>query len=152
MSGVLYFEDFAIGQRFHHPARPTMDSDRIKRFASEFDPQPFHLDEEAAAAHPIFAGLAASGWHTAAVTARLLVESVPFAGGLVGLGVEVSWPRPTRAGDELSVSTEVTDVTPSRSKPDRGVVTVRTETHNQHGQLVQVLTAKVMVPCRPSLP
>jgi acyl dehydratase len=148
MADPLYLDDFALGQRFSHPARPVMDLDRMKQFAAEFDPQPFHMDEDAAIAHPLFSGLAASGWHTAAVTARLLVESVPFADGLIGLGVEVSWPRPTRAGDELSVVTEVIGVTPSRSKPDRGVVTLRTETRNQHGELVQVLTTKVMVPRR----
>jgi acyl dehydratase len=152
MPDPLYFDDFAIGQRFSHPASPVMELARIKQFAAEFDPQPFHVDEEAAAAHPVFAGLAASGWHTAATTARLLVESVPFAGGLIGLGVEVSWPRPTRAGDELSVVTEVIEITPSRSKPDRGVVTIRTETHNQRGELVQVLTTKVLVPRRPQTP
>ncbi len=126
-----------------------MDLARMKQFAAEFDPQPFHIDEQAAASHPVFAGLAASGWHTAAVTARLLVESVPFAAGLIGLGVEVSWPRPTRPGDQLSVITEVMDVVPSRSKPDRGVVTIQTETRNQRGELVQVLKARVFVPRRP---
>jgi acyl dehydratase len=119
----------------------------MKQFAAEFDPQPFHVDDEAGASHKVFNGLAASGWHTAAVTARLVVESVPFADGLVGLGVEISWPRPTRAGDELSVSTEVIEITPSRSKP-RGVVTFRTETRNQRGEIVQVLTAKAIVPRR----
>src|SRR5262245_52474334 len=149
MPDPLYFEDFAVGQRFSHPETPVMDLARMKQFAAEFDPQPFHVDEEAAASHPVFAGLAASGWHTAAVTARLLVELVPFSHGLIGLGVEVSWPRPTRAGDQLSVTTDVVDVTPSRSKSDRGIVTIRTETRNQHGELVQILTAKVMVPRRP---
>ena len=133
MPDHLYLDDFAPGQRFSHPVSPIMDLARIKQFAAEFDPQPFHVDEEAAASHPVFGGLAASGWHTAAVTARLLVESVPFAGGLIGLGVEVSWPRPTRAGDQLSVATEVMEVTLSRSNADRGVVTLRTETRNQRG-------------------
>jgi acyl dehydratase len=150
MPQPLYFDDLAVGQCFSHPARPVMDLARVKQFAAEFDPQPFHMDEEAAASHPVFAGLAASGWHTAVTTARLVVESVPLAGGLIGLGVEVSWPRPTRAGDRLAVVTEVIDVTPSRSKPDRGVVTLRTETRNQHNEVVQVLTAKAMVPRRPT--
>jgi acyl dehydratase len=87
--------------------------------------------------------------NTAATTARLLVESVPFADGLVGLGVEVSWPRPTRAGDRLSVTTEVIALTSSRSKPDRGIVTIRTETRNQHDDVLQVVTTKVIVPRRP---
>jgi acyl dehydratase len=149
LRSLLYFDDFVVGQRFSHPEHPVMTLERIKTFAAEFDPQPFHLDEEAAASHPIFAGLAASGWHTAATTARLLVESVPFANGLVGLGVEVSWPRPTRAGDRLSVTTEVIALTSSRSKPDRGIVTIRTETRNQHDDVLQVVTTKVMVPRRP---
>jgi acyl dehydratase len=148
ISNPLYLDDFAVGQRFSHPATSVMDLDRMKQFAAEFDPQPFHMDEEAAASHPLFAGFAASGWHTAATTMRLLVESVPVAGGLIGLGVEVSWPLPTRAGDELSIATTVMEVTPSRSKPDRGVVTLRTETRNQRGELVQVLTSKVIVPRR----
>lgn len=149
MPDPLFLDDFTVGQRFSHPGSTVMDLTRMKQFAAEFDPQPFHADEESAASHPVFAGLTASGWHTAAVTAHLLVESVPFAGGLVGLGVEVSWPRPTRAGDQLSIVTEVMDVTPSRSKPDRGVVTIRTETQNQRGELVQVLTTKVIVRRRP---
>ena len=147
MPELLYFDDFTVGQQFTHPATPVMELARMKQFAAEFDPQPFHVDEEAAATHPVFNGLAASGWHTAGITARLVVESVPFADGLVGLGVEVSWPRPTRAGDRLSITTEVTDVTPSRSKP-RGVVTIRTETRNQRGEVVQILTTKVIVPRR----
>ncbi|MEO8050571.1 MAG: MaoC/PaaZ C-terminal domain-containing protein [Acidobacteriota bacterium] len=94
----LYFDDFTIGQRFSHPANAVMELARMKQFASEFDPQPFHADEGAAKSHPLFAGLAASGWHTAAVTARLLVESVPLAGGLIGLGVEIAWPPPDARG------------------------------------------------------
>ena len=150
-TALLYFDDFALGQRFSHPARPVMDLVRVKQFAAEFDPQPFHMDEEAAASHPVFAGITASGWHTAATTARLLVESVPLAGGLIGLGVEISWPRPTRAGDQLSIITEVMEVTPSRSKPDRGVITLRTETRNQRDEVVQVLITKAMVPRRPTV-
>ena len=150
MSALLYLDDLHPGQRFTHPETPVMDPARMKQFAAEFDPQPVHMDEEAAASHPIFAGFAASGWHTAAITARLLIESVPIAGGMVGLGVEISWPIPTRAGDQLSVSTEITKITPSRSKPDRGVVTLRTETRNQRDEIVQLLTTKAMVPRRPS--
>src|SRR4051794_3835418 len=133
MPEPLYLDDLTVGQHFTHAASTAMEVGAIKQFAAEFDPQPFHLDEEAAAAHPIFAGLAASGWHTAAITMRLLVESVPLAWGLVGMGVEVSWPRPTRVGDRLSLSSEVMAIAPSRSKPDRGVVTLRAETRNQHG-------------------
>jgi len=128
---TLYFDDLTLGQRFAHPGRPAMERERILQFAAEFDPQPFHVDA------------------AAAVTARLLIESVPLAGGLVGLGVEVSWPRPTRPGDRLAVATEVAALARSRSKPDRGVVTLRTETTNQDGETLQVMTAKFLVPCRP---
>jgi acyl dehydratase len=122
-----------------------MDLDQIKAFAAEFDPQSFHIDE-AAAKQSIFRGLAASGWHTAAATMRLLVTGgLQLADGIVGLGGEVSWPKPTRPGDTLRVESEILEIIPSRSKLDRGVVIVRTVTHNQHGDEVQVLTAKLLV-------
>ena len=98
----------------------------------------------------MFGGLAASGWHTAAVTMRLLVEGgAPIAGGVIGAGGEIAWPRPTRPGDELQVVSEVTAVTPSRSRPDRGIVVVRSETRNQRGEVVQLMTSKLVVPRRP---
>jgi acyl dehydratase len=147
-SNRLYLDDFQVGQRFVTRSY-TLDADQIKAFAAQFDPQPFHLDEVAAKAS-LFGGLAASGWHTAAITMRLLVESgAPIAGGLVGVGGEISWPRPTRPGDVLSVASEVLAVIPSRSKPDRGTVTMRSETKNQRGEVVQRLTAKLVVPRRP---
>lgn len=141
---LLYLDDLHAGQRFTS-ATHRLDAEQIVRFATEFDPQPFHLSEEAAA-KSLFAGLAASGWHTAAITMRLLVGGTPIAGGIVGLGVEVSWPRPTRPGDELQVFSEVTEITPSRSKPDRGLVVLRSETRNQRGEVVQVATSKILVP------
>lgn len=120
-----------------------MDLERMKAFAAEFDPQPFHLDEEAAQAS-VFKGLAASGWHTASVAMRLLVECMPVAGGLIGFGGELSWPRPTRAGDVLRLEAEVLEVRPSQSKPQQGVVTIRNTTRNQHGETVCVFTAKIL--------
>jgi acyl dehydratase len=144
----LFLEDLTPGQRFTSTSRP-MTAEAIKTFAASYDPQPFHLDDEAAAG-TLFAGLAASGWHTAAVTMSMVVESVPFAGGIIGSGGELSWPRPTRPGDTLHVETEVLTVTPSRSKPDRGMVTVRVTTLNQHGEEVQTFTPKVVVPRRPN--
>ncbi|HEY8014467.1 MAG TPA: MaoC family dehydratase [Dongiaceae bacterium] len=144
----FYLDDLKIGQRFTSGTL-ALDAEQIKTFAREYDPQPFHLDE-AAAANSIFKGLAASGWHTAALTMRLLVSGgLPLAGGSVGAGGEIAWPRPTRPGDILQVESEVVAVTPSRSRPDRGIVTVRSETKNQRGEVVQVLTAKLMVPRRP---
>jgi acyl dehydratase len=122
-----------------------MDEDRMKEFAAEFDPQPFHLDE-AAAERSIFHGLAASGWHTAAATMRLMVTGgLPFAGGMVGLGGEISWPRPVRPGDTLRVESEILEITPSRSKPNQGIVKVRSITVNQNGEQVQLLTTKILI-------
>ena len=144
----LYLEDFTVGQRFtsatHH-----IDADQIKAFAARFDPQPFHTDDVAAQAS-FFRGLAASGWHTAAITMSLLVKSgMPIAGGLIGAGGEIEWPRPTRPGDVLQVESEILAVTPSRSKPGRGMITVRSETRNQNGEAVQILTSRMLVWRRP---
>jgi len=148
MGGSLYLEDLHVGQRFMS-ATHVVTVDEIKAFARQFDPQPFHLDE-GAAARSLLGGLAASGWHTAALTRRLLVGGgAPIAGGVIGAGVEVAWPRPTRPGDELHVASEVMEVTPSRSKPDRGIVVLRSETRNQRGEAVQVLTSRLVVPRKP---
>jgi acyl dehydratase len=145
---LLYLEELGVGQRFTS-ATHAVDEAQIKTFAAQFDPQPFHLDDDAARSS-LLGGLAASGWHTAAITMRLLVDGgIPLAAGVVGAGGEISWPRPTRPGDILQVESEILDVTPSRSKPDRGIVTVRCETHNQRGDVVQALTAKLVVPRRP---
>ena len=144
----LYLEDLAVGQRFTSETY-VMEAERIKEFAAEFDPQPFHIDESAANAS-VFKGLAASGWHTAAVAMRLLVTGgLPFANGLVGLGGEVAWPRPTRPGDILHVESEIVEIKPSRSKPHQGIVTVRGTMFNQHGEAVYVLTAKLLALKRP---
>ncbi|HZO43076.1 MAG TPA: MaoC family dehydratase [Methylomirabilota bacterium] len=147
-----YLEDYAVGQKFRS-GRLRIDEERIKQFAAEFDPQPFHLDAEAAR-HTIFGGLAASGWHTAAVTMRLLVESdLKPAGGIVGAGAdEFRWPRPVRPGDELRIESEVIDVRPSRSRPDQGLIKVRTTTLNQNDEAVQIVVANLVVPRRRSAP
>jgi acyl dehydratase len=148
MTDRLFLGDLHVGQRFTSTSH-VVDTDQIKRFAAEFDPQPFHLDEDAAT-NSLFAGLAASGWHTAALTMRLLVMGgVPIAGGIIGAGGEIAWPRPTRAGDELQVVSEVTEIRPSRTKPDKGIVVLRNETRNQRGEVVLVLTAKLVVPRKP---
>jgi acyl dehydratase len=140
-----YFEDFAVGQKFHS-ASATITAERIKSFAAEFDPQPFHLDEEAAK-RSLFRGLAASGWHTAAVTMRLLVESdLHPAGGTIGAGGEdLKWPRPVRPGDVLRVEGEVLEMRPSKSRPELGIVKVRLTTYNQAGEPVQISTPVLMV-------
>jgi acyl dehydratase len=147
MSGnaLLYFDDFSIGRKFASGTR-VVDAGEIKEFARQFDPQPFHLDEEAAKA-TFFKGLAASGWHTMAMSMKLMVEGgLPVAGGIVGAGGEINWPQATRPGDVLQVFSEVIEAKPSRSRPDRGMVTVRSETRNQRGEVLQVLIAKLVVP------
>ncbi len=143
-----YLEDFAVGQTFGS-GRLRVEEERIKSFAAEFDPQPFHLDEEAARG-TLFRGLAASGWHTAALTMRLLVEGeLKPAGGIVGAGFDdFRWPRPVRPGDELRVEAEILEVRPSTSRPSQGMIKVRTTTFNQDGEAVQVSIGNLVVPRR----
>jgi acyl dehydratase len=141
----LHLDDLHVGQRFTS-ATHTIDVTQIKAFATEFDPQVFHTDEEAAKG-TLFKGLAASGWHTAAITMRLNVESgLPLAGGIIGAGGEINWPAPTRPGDTLHVESEVVEITPSRSKPDRGIAVIICRTMNQRGEVLQILKAKLVVP------
>ena len=148
MSEPLYLEDIFVGQRFVTGTH-TLTAEAIKSFARDFDPQPFHTDEEAAK-DTFFGGLAASGWHTAAVTMSLLVKSgMPIAGGLIGASCEIAWPRPTRPDDVLQVESEVLAVNPSRSKPDRGMITLKSETKNQKGEVVQLFIVKLLVWRRP---
>jgi len=144
---MRYFEDFEPGQEF--PLEPhTVTRAEIVAFAAEFDPQPFHLDDEAAR-DTVFGGLAASGWHTAAITMRLNVcGGLPIAGGIVGRRGEIEWPRPTRPGDVLHVESEIVAIETSKSHPDRGRVTVRSETRNQGEEIVQVATMTLVVPRR----
>jgi len=143
----LYLEDFTVGRRFTSATFEVTARD-IKEFAARFDPQPFHLDD-AAARRSMFGALAASGWHTASVTMRLLVTSpMRVPGGLIGLGGEISWPRPTYAGDVLHVESEVVEAKRTRSKPDRGIVTMRHQTKNQRAEVVQSALIKIFVPSR----
>ena len=143
-----YLEDFTVGQTFGS-GRLRVDKEQIKAFATEFDPQPFHLDEDAAR-NTIFRGLAASGWHTAALTMRLLVDSeIEPAGGIVGAGFdEFRWPRPVRPGDELHIESEVLEVRPSKSRSNQGLIKVRTTTLNQKDEAVQIQIANLIVPRR----
>src|SRR5581483_974344 len=138
----LYLDDLEVGMK-STSGTYRMDEAEIKSFAAQYDPQPFHLDEAAAQAS-VFRGLAASGWHTAAVTMRLIVSGgIAFAAGTVGLGGEIEWPRPTRPGDVLHLESEILEIVPSRSKPNQGIVKVRNLTINQNGETVQIFTAKV---------
>ena len=145
-----YLEDFAPGQTFASPPL-RVEAERIKSFAAEFDPQPFHLDE-ARARGTIFGGLAASGWHTAAVTMRLLVaSSFRPVGGIIGAGLdEFRWPLPVRPGDELHVDVEILEVRPSKSRPGQGLVKARVTTLNQNGEIVQLCVPNLLVPRRPA--
>lgn len=150
MAAPLYFEDLAIGQTFG-TGTVAVEAGAIRAFAAEYDPQPFHLDE-AAARSSLFGRLVASGWHTAALSMRLLVAGeLQIAGGLIGLGAEeLRWPRPVDPGDVLRVQSEVVGLRPSKSQPDRGLATVRNTTLNQHAQPVMVLVVTMIVPRRPS--
>ena len=145
----FYLDDLEPGQTFVSGSH-ALDEEQIKAFAKAFDPQPFHLDGQAAE-RTLFGGLAASGWHTAAITMRLNVESgLPLANGIIGAGGEIQWPAPTRPGDILHVESEVKEVVPSRSRPDRGIATIVSKTLNQRGEVLQILTARLVVYRRPA--
>jgi acyl dehydratase len=148
MTAKYFLDDFAVGQVFA-TGKLQVDTDQIKSFAKQFDPQPYHLDEEAAQRSP-FRGLAASGWHTAALTMRLLVDGdFKPAGGILGVGFDaLSWPKPVRPGDELHAKSEILEVRPSKSRPDRGTIRVRTTTYNQNDEAVQEFTGNLLVPRR----
>ncbi|MGD9571095.1 MAG: MaoC family dehydratase [Thermoleophilia bacterium] len=149
MDTPLYLDDLAPGQRWETGSH-TLTEEEVVAFAADYDPQPFHLDD-AAATGTLFGRLAASGWHTAGITMRLQVRGgPPIAGGLIGAGGEIAWPRPTYPGDTLRATCEIVDVRPSRSRPDRGIVRMLTTTLNQDDEVVQTLTAALVVPRRPA--
>jgi acyl dehydratase len=138
-----------VGQRFVS-GQYTLDAEEIKQFARQYDPQPFHLDEDSAR-DTFFNGLAASGWQTAAITMRLLVDTgLALPEGIIGAGGEITWPQPTRPGDTLQVFSEVISIAPSRSRPGKGIALVRCETMNQRKETVQVLVAKLMATLAPA--
>lgn len=151
MSRVHYFEDFAVGQVFN-TGRLKIDAEQIKAFARQFDPQPFHLDEKAAQ-NSVFRGLAASGWHTAALTMRLMADGeFEPAGGIIGVGFdELNWQKPVRPGDELYAKSEILEVRPSKSRKDRGLIRVRTTTYNHNDEAVQSFVGNLIVPRRTPL-
>jgi acyl dehydratase len=141
---VRYFEELSAGQKFGSPSL-TVEADQIVAFAREFDPQPFHLDDTAAR-RSIFEGLAASGWHTAAMTMRLCVAGdFRPAGGILGIGGELNWLKPVRPGDTLRVECEVLETRASRSRPAQGIVKIRVATFNQHGDIVQTFEPTLFV-------
>lgn len=144
---TLYLDDLQIGQRFISGTQ-QIDIEQIQAFARQFDPQPFHVDPEAAK-QTFFNGLVASGWHTAAVSMRLLLDSgLDIAGGMIGAGGEITWPKPTKPGSILHVECEIMEIRTSRSRPERGIVTVRSETRDQDHEILQILIAKLVVPRR----
>jgi acyl dehydratase len=148
---TLYFEDLAPGQ-IYRAGSHVMTAEAIKAYSRDYDPQPFHVDEEAARRHPLFKGLAASGWHTASITMKLVLEG-PFhiAGGHIGARLEeLQWPRPTRPGDELRVETEILEVRASESRPEHGWVKVRTTTLNQKNEVVQQYVGNLIAERRPN--
>ena len=143
-----FFEDYKVGETFRSGS-VAVTAERIKSFAAEFDPQPFHLDDERARAS-VFGGLVASGWHTAAMTMRLIVDSdLGPVGGTIGAGGELRWPKPVRPGDTLHIEAEVLELRPSRSRPEVGLMKVLITTYNQAGEPVQILTPTLIVPRRP---
>lgn len=143
MTKEIYFEELFVGQRFRAgPIAATLDD--LVRFARELDPQYFHVDPDAAR-ESMFGGLISSGWRTAALSMRLLIEEARFAGGVVGAGGEVEWLAPVRPGDSLSIESEVLELVALRSWQDRGLATIRTTTFNQEGRDVQILRTKLVV-------
>lgn len=150
MKELMYLEDFEVGQVFSHPGGEAVTAEAIKEFAARYDPQPFHLDE-AAAQQSFFRSLAASGWHTAGLTMRMLVDTLSVHGGLIGAGFdEFRWPRPTRPGDVLRLEVEVLGVKLSQSKPRQGFLNHRVTTYNQHDEAVLIMTGNLLVPRRPA--
>ena len=141
---MLYLEDLKVGDRFIS-REYEMTIEEIKHFAGQYDPQPFHLDEAEAEKNPIFHGLAASGWHTSAVTMRLWTECFPIAGGLIGSESNLRWPRPTRPGDKIHVEIEIASISPSKTKDDRGIVSYITQALNQNGDVLLISTTKIVV-------
>jgi acyl dehydratase len=141
---MLYLDDLKVGDRFAS-ASHRMEAEEIRQFAMQFDPQPFHMSEQAAR-QTLFGGLVASGWHTAAVAMRLMVDGgLPIAGGIIGTGADLRWRLPVRAGDEIHVVCEILEITPSRSKGDRASVRIGSATINQRGESVTTAEMQVIV-------
>ena len=149
MSANLYLDDLYVGQKFVSGGH-LIDEAQIVAYAKQFDPQVFHLDAEAAK-NTFFQGLAASGWHTASLSMRLVTESIPLVDGVIGGGMEeLAWPQPTRPGDILQVDSEIIEIIPSQSKPNRAMVRVLCHTRNQRGEVLQRFRPKMVVFKRPA--
>jgi acyl dehydratase len=147
MAANLCYDDLQVGMTFG-AGGVTVSAEEIKRFATQFDPQPFHLDEKAAGA-TFFQGLAGSGWHTAALTMRLVVEALPIAGGLIGAGVdELRWPNALRPGDTIRIAAEVIEARLLKSRTGMGLVRFRVTTLNQKDEAVQQMIPNLFAPTR----
>ncbi|MGW3483982.1 MaoC/PaaZ C-terminal domain-containing protein [Rhodococcus indonesiensis] len=143
----LWLDDLAVGQRFvSEPYEVTKEA--IVAFASDFDPQPYHLDSVAAAG-TFFDGLVASGWHTAAITMRLLVQAFPVATGLIGADGHLTWPSAVIAGDIVHVEAVIEKLVPSRSRPDRASIMLFYQTKNQHDEVRHQSTLRMLAWRRP---
>ena len=141
---MLYLEDLNVGDQFQS-REYEITLEEILDFAQKYDPQVFHTDPEKAKNHPIFKGIAASGWHTSAIVMRLWTECFPVAYDLIGSDSNLRWPRPTRAGDKISVEVEIVSITPSKTKADRGIVSYITQAKNQNGDVLLISTTKIVV-------
>ena len=141
---MLYLEDLKVGDQFVS-REYELSLEELKQFAGQYDPQVFHTDEENAKNHPIFQGIAASGWQTASIAMRLWTECFPIAKGLIGSESSLRWPKPTRPGNKIHVEVEITAITPSRTKNDRAIVSYVTQTKNQHGDVLYISTTKIVV-------
>lgn len=148
MTDQLYFDDLQVGAVLTGAESEPLTEAEIVAFGARFDPQPFHTDPERAK-HGFFGRLVASGWHTAAITMRLMVDALPFEGGLIGAGCDrLLWPRPVLPGDRLKVRCEVLELRPSNSRPGHGLAKVRVTTLNQRDEAVQVVTPNMLLPRR----
>jgi acyl dehydratase len=142
-----YYDDLKRGDRFKSEPLTVTEKELIE-FAHRFDPQMFHLSRRRAE-RSIFKGLIASGWHTAAMSMRLFVQTLNFAEGAIGLGVdELRWPNAVRPGDVLMVETQIVKMRRSKSRPGHGIIRLRNVTTNQRGEVVQTMLASAMVPRR----
>lgn len=148
MNAPLYLDDLKVGDRFVSSGY-TLEKDKLLEFAAEYDPQPFHLDDELAK-DSLFNGLAASGWQTASITMKLWTSTLNIATGLIGIDCHLKWPTPTRPGDTLHVEAEIVDIRLSQSKPNMGIVSYHSLTKNQHNQVVQDTITKVVVFQKPA--
>lgn len=135
-------DEFEVGQTFKSNTL-TITSEEIKDFASKYDPQPFHLDEEKAK-DSFFKELVASGWHTASVTMRLWIDSIPFEKGAVGLGVNLEWKKPVRPGDVLHVESTIKEIKPSKSRPERVYMVIESKAIDQNNEICEIMTANLM--------